>query len=130
MDNLINNSNDLYENQFDLVNIQKWDKLRYFSFKNRKRYPNLFFYYFNPKGKIKREFTKTEKEKVYSTICQNPKLFNGLWGYISLNFNEKNGIEIYKFFSKLPILSSCNSMPCIQDGKPYSEEIKVKFYFN
>jgi hypothetical protein len=116
-----------YENQFDLENLEKWDKIRYFSFKNRRRYPNLFFYYFNQEGKLNKEFTNQEKNKILSLVSKDPKLYNGLWGYFSLYFSNKNGLEIYKFFSKLELFSCSNSLPCIQDGKPYNEEIKVKF---
>jgi hypothetical protein len=121
---LIESHND---NQFDLINIEKWDKIRYFAFKNRKRYPNLFFYYFNHEGKVIKDFTSQEKNRILSLISKDPKLYNGLWGYFSLNFNYKNGLEIYKFFSKLQIFSCSNSLPCIQDGKPYNDDLKVKF---
>jgi hypothetical protein len=100
------------ENQFDLDNLEKWDKIRYFSFKNRRRYPNLFFYYFNYEGKLNKEFSNQEKNKLLSTVSKDPKLYNGLWGFFSLNFNNKNGLEIYKFFSKLQLFSCSNSLPC------------------
>lgn len=115
------------EKQFDLASLVKWDKIRYFSFKNRKRYPNLFFYYFNQEGKVNKEFTSQEKNKILSLVTKDPKLYNGLWGYFSLIFNNKNGLEIYKYFSKLQLFSCSNSLPCIQDGKPFNEEIKVIF---
>lgn len=115
------------ENQFETANFENWDKIRYFAFMNRRKYPNLFFYYFNYEGKLNKEFTSQEKNKILSLVSKDPKLYNGLWGYFSLNFKDKNGLEIYKFFSKLQIFSCSNSLPCIQDGKPYNDKLKV-FY--
>ncbi len=123
------NENGIQE-QFEIENIKKWDKIRYFAFKNRKKYPNLFFYYFNQDGILDNQFSSADKKKIFSIVSKTPKLFNGLWGYFSLIFNQKNGLEIYKFFSKMQIFSTSNSIPCFQDGKPYDDQIKVNLKKN
>lgn len=115
----------LEENQFDKYNLEKWDKVKYFAFKKRNKYPNLFFYYFNEQGIVNKEFSDFEKNKIKNIITNNSKKYNGLFGYFSLMFTFKCGLEIFKFISKLEIFSASISFPCIQEGKPFNEEIRV-----
>jgi hypothetical protein len=115
-------------NQFDSIYFPEWNKLKYFALKKREIYPNLFFYYFNFNGIITKNLSKDDKKKLISflTNSNSSKIkYNGLWGFVSLYFENKNGIEIFNSISKLEIFNSGISIPCIQDGKPYDEKTKV-----
>ena len=119
-------------NQFDPIYFPKWEKLKYFALKNREKFPNLFFYFFNYKGIITKNFSKEDIKKLISFLTSNSnsnssKKYNGLWGFVSLYFENKNGIEIFKYISKLEIFNSGFSVPCVQDGKAYDEETKENF---
>jgi hypothetical protein len=106
-------------------NFDLWTKAHYFAFKYRKTYPNLFFYYFSINGKINQYFDIEDNKLILKTLRTFQNKCNGLWGYISSQLKNKNGNILYKYVSESEFCNSSCSIPCIQDAKPYSDELAV-----
>jgi hypothetical protein len=109
-------------------NYDLWTKFHYFAFKYRKIYPNLFFHYFNYTGRITNNFNKSDINQILKTIRKYYDKCDGMWGFISIQLQHKNGITLYKYVSESEFNNSLISLPCLQDAKPYSEELKVNIY--
>ena len=110
--------------------FSKWSKIHYYAFKYRQIYPNLFFHYFGSNGQIEETFSKKDIQAILTTTKKYGKDVNGLWGYLSVLLENKNGICVYKMISSWVTFNHCYSVGCIQNGDlSFSNEIKVCKYF-
>ena len=110
MENAVNNTLN-YFNDFSL-----WSQLHYFAFANREKYPNMFLFYFPINGFLIKEFKTNEREKILNLIDKyEDNEINGMWGYISLELECKNGISIYEEINKSEFAKPSISYPCFQD---------------
>ena len=92
-----------------------WTKIHYYAFVNRNNYPNLFFFHFPYSGVLVKEMTEEERKTIFTFMSTNKSMINGMWGYISLLSNNKNGFEIYQTISKTEFFESSISFPCFQE---------------
>ena len=112
MENAVNDTLN-YFNDFSL-----WSQLHYFSFTNREKYPNMFLFYFPINGFLIKDFKTNEREKILNLIDKyEDNEINGMWGYISLELECKNGITIYEEINKSEFAKPSISYPCFQDRK-------------
>ena len=112
MENAVNDTLN-YFNDFSL-----WSQLHYFSFTNREKYPNMFLFYFPINGFLIKDFKTNEREKILNLIDKyEDNEINGMWGYISLELECKNGITIYEEIIKSEFAKPSISYPCFQDRK-------------
>jgi hypothetical protein len=111
--------------------FNRWTKIHYYAFKLRKDYPNLFFHYFSPSGKVEEAFSKPDVKELLTTIRQFGKNMNGMWGFLSLALPNKNGIAVYKMISGSEFFNHSFSVACTQNGDPsFSNEINVSIFLN
>jgi hypothetical protein len=103
-----------------------WNKLHYFSFKHRKTYPNLFFFYFSYNGQLTEDLSSLDKTNVLNAIREYKHKINGSWGFLSLFTTDKNGLETYKYFCQTEHMTKNISLMIIQDIPPFNDHIKVK----
>ena len=111
------NLNSNYFNDFSL-----WNKFHFFAFKYRKQYPNMFFYYFSHDGKLNLDdLNKNEVSKILELKKQYNSKLNGMWGFISTIFNHRNGLTLYKLFSKSEFMANIN-VPLFQDVTSFCDK--------
>lgn len=92
-----------------------WTKIHYYAFLNRKQYPNLFFFYFPYSGILIEGLIQNERNAILTFMKENKQMINGLWGYLSLILQNKNGLEVYSIISKSQFFEASISYPCIQN---------------
>ena len=113
-------------NKFDLFSdFSLWNKIHYYSLIHRKKYPNMFFFYFSHSGKLSEEFSNKDKSSIITLINEYKHKINGCWGYLSLFTTHKNGFETYKFFNNSDFFSQNISHLIFQDAIPFNQEVKV-----
>jgi hypothetical protein len=111
---------------FDLFSdFDSWNKIHYFAFAHRKRFPNMFFFYFSYSGFISQDFASKDKTSIAMLVKEFKNKINGCWGYLSLFTSNKNGFDVYKFFSNSENFNSQISQMIIQDAAPFCEEVIV-----
>lgn len=104
-----------------------WTKIHYYAIKNRKFYPNLFFFHFPFSGVLVKEMTEDERQKIFTFMSIHKSKINGMWGYLSLLLDNKNGIEIYYTINQTEFFESSISFPCFQErGCDFDKGLKDK----
>jgi hypothetical protein len=111
------------------LNFHLWTTTHYFAFKNRKRYPNMFFFYFSQDGRIDPILTKKDINLFINYTRAEKRHLSGMWGYLSLKFNEKSGLSLYKYILSTEYMRPEYNFPLYQDALPYSAEISVNIKF-
>jgi hypothetical protein len=124
------NSNINIEAVVRLKNLFKdfddWSKFHYFAMKNRAQYPNLFFYYFPYDGYLKEHMNREEIGIILTALKKHKNEIKGMWGFLSILLENKNGIRLYEWLSNSEYFDSSLSMPCKQEGKPdFSKTVMV-----
>jgi hypothetical protein len=107
--------------------FDRWTIIHYYAFKQRNKYRNLFYHYFSASGIIDEIFSTEDMKELIHLIKKYGKNLNGMWGFLSLVFLNKNGISIYKAVNKSHFYNHLCSASCYQDGDPsFSKKIKVR----
>jgi hypothetical protein len=106
--------------------FDRWTKIHYYAFKLRNTYKNLFFHYFSASGILQEVFSTGQMKELITLIKKYGKNLNGMWGFLSLAFHDKNGVAIFKAISGSAFYNHQCSVTCFQDGDPsFCKEIKV-----
>jgi hypothetical protein len=112
------------------INFNLWTTNHYFAFKNRNKYPNMFFFYFSKQGTVVPNLSKKEIKLFINYSRAERRNISGMWGFISLKFSDKSGLALYKAIAKTDYMRPEYSFPCYQMASPFSKELEVFYIKN